>query len=96
MAVFSVDSDAVVSATATTRATAERVRADVAALISNLQGLSSTWTGGASMAFQEILELWRATQRDVDSALDRVNLALDGAARQYSEAEQASMGLFRV
>lgn len=96
MAVFSVDSDAVVSATATARSTAERVRTDVAALVANLQNLQGTWSGSASVAFQEVLEMWRATQRDVDSALDRVNLALDGAARQYSEAEQANLGLFRM
>ena len=96
MAVFSVDSEAVVSATATARATAERVRTDVASLVANLQALQGSWSGAASIAFQEILEMWRATQREVDTSLDRVNLALDSAARQYSDAEQANLSLFRV
>ncbi|MGF3053208.1 WXG100 family type VII secretion target [Microbacterium sp. YY-03] len=96
MAIFAVDSDAVVSATATARATAERVRTDVASLVANLQALQGSWSGSASIAFQEILEMWRGTQREVDSALDRVNLALDSAARQYSDAEQANLSLFRM
>ena len=96
MAIFAVDSEAVVSATATARATAERVRTGVASLVANLQALQGSWSGSASIAFQEILEMWRATQREVDSSLDRVNLALDSAARQYSEAEQANVSLFRM
>lgn len=96
MAVFSVDSDAVVSATATARSTAERVRSDVAALVANLQGLQSSWSGSAALAFQDVLEMWRATQRDVDTALDQVNMALDNAARQYADAESANLSMFRM
>ncbi|GAA1939381.1 hypothetical protein GCM10009775_34290 [Microbacterium aoyamense] len=95
MAVFSVDSDAVLSSTAVVRGTIDRLQGEVNALLSQLTGLQSSWTGAASTAFQSSVEQWRATQRTVEESLAGINAALSLAGRQYAEAEQATMGLFR-
>ncbi|WP_439591986.1 WXG100 family type VII secretion target [Microbacterium sp.] len=95
MAVFSVDSDAVLSSTALVRGTIDRLQGEVNALLSQLTGLQSSWTGAAATAFQSSVEQWRATQRTVEESLAGINAALSLAGRQYAEAEQATMGLFR-
>ena len=95
MAVFSVDSDAVLSSTTVVRGTIDRLQGEVNALLSQLTGLQSSWTGAAAAAFQSSVEQWRATQRTVEESLGGINAALSLAGRQYAEAEQASMSLFR-
>ncbi|KAA9131104.1 WXG100 family type VII secretion target [Microbacterium caowuchunii] len=95
MAVFSVDSDAVIAATATIRGTADRIQGEATSLMSQLQALQSSWTGAASGMFQGSVEQWRAAQRTVEDALGTIHLALAAAGQQYAEAEQANMGLFR-
>jgi WXG100 family type VII secretion target len=95
MAVFSVDSDAVLSSTAVVRGTIDRLQGEVSALLSQLTGLQSSWTGAASTAFQSSVEQWRSTQRTVEESLAGINAALSLAGRQYADAEQATMGLFR-
>lgn len=95
MAVFSVDSEAVESATATARSTSDRVRADIATMVGVLVQLDATWTGAASSAFQGQVQNWRATQQIVDQALDSLNAALAMAGRTYAETEIATAGMFR-
>ncbi|QKJ18832.1 WXG100 family type VII secretion target [Microbacterium hominis] len=95
MAVFSVDSDAVLAATASVRGTIDRLQAETQAMMSQLTQLQSSWTGSASVAFHSVVEEWRATQRHVEESLAGINSALGVAARQYSEAETATMSLFR-
>ena len=95
MAVFSVDSDAVLTSTAAVRGTIDRLNAEVAALMTQLTHLQGSWTGAASVAFQSTVEQWRATQRTVEDSLAGINTALAAAGRQYADAEQASMSLFR-
>ena len=95
MAVFSVDSDAVFTATTTIRGTVDRLQAESMALMAQLGALQSSWTGAASGMFQGTVEQWRATQRSVEEALAAINVALTAAGQQYAETEQANVGLFR-
>lgn len=95
MAVFSVDSDAVLTATSAVRGTIERLEAESLSLLAQLTQLQSSWTGAAAAAFQGTVEQWRATQRHVEQTLADINGALAVAGQQYADAEQASMNLFR-
>lgn len=95
MAVFSVDSDAVLSATAGVRGTIERLQAESNAMMAQLTALQASWTGSASVAFHTVTDQWRATQRHVEDTLAGISVALGAAGRQYAEAEQATTSLFR-
>lgn len=95
MAVFSVDSDAVISTTASVRGTIERLQAETQSMMTQLMNLQSTWTGGASAAFTTVVEQWRGTQRHVEESLSGINTALATAGRQYADAEQANAAMFR-
>lgn len=95
MAMYAVDSDAVMAAETAAKACSERVRGDVAAMHAQLQNLQSVWSGSASNAFQGTLEEWRVVQRSVEDALDRLNLALGVSGRSYADTESAVMGMFR-
>jgi WXG100 family type VII secretion target len=95
MAVFSVDSDAVIASTAAVRGTIERLQAESTAMMGQLTQLQSTWTGSAAVAFHSVIDQWRATQRQVEESLAGINAALAAAGRQYAEAEMATTSLFR-
>lgn len=95
MAVFSVDSDAVLATTAAVRGTIERLQAESNAMMAQLTQLQSTWTGSASIAFHTVTDQWRATQRQVEDSLAGINVALAAAGRQYADAELATTSLFR-
>ncbi|MDD7944758.1 WXG100 family type VII secretion target [Microbacterium sp. NE2HP2] len=95
MATFSIDSDAVASATAAIRATSERIESDTGAMMAQLTQLQGSWTGSAALAFQAVVERWRAAQREVEAALGDIGSALDAAGQQYLQAEAAAAGLFR-
>jgi 6 kDa early secretory antigenic target len=95
MAVFSVDSDAVLATTAAVRGTIDRLQGETQAMLTQLTQLQATWTGSASVAFHTVVDQWRVTQRQVEDSLAGINAALAAAARQYSEAEQVTTSLFR-
>ncbi len=95
MAVFSVDSDQVMVATAGIRATGDRLQADTAAMLAQLTQLQGSWTGAASIAFQGVVERWRAAQQNLDAALTDIGTALGSAGAQYAQTEDAAAGLFR-
>ena len=95
MAVFSVDSDAVMSATAAVRATSDRLQSDTSAMMGQLTQLQGSWTGTASVAFQSVIERWRAAQREVESALADISGALGHVGQQYAQTELAAAGVFR-
>ena len=88
MAVFSVDSDAVLSTTTAVRGTVDRLQGEVHAMLAQLTQLQSSWTGPAAMAFQGVVEQWRGTQRQVEESLATISAALE-------DAEQTTAGLFR-
>ncbi|MDY0910845.1 WXG100 family type VII secretion target [Microbacterium sp. CFBP9034] len=95
MAVFSVDSDAVLATTASVRGTIERLQAESNAMMGQLTQLQATWTGSASIAFHTVTDQWRATQRQVEESLAGISVALAAAGRQYADAELATTSLFR-
>ncbi|MFE1644385.1 WXG100 family type VII secretion target [Microbacterium sp. P01] len=95
MAVFSVDSDAVLSATAAARSTADRLQAESSTLLAQLTQLQSSWTGQAAVAFQTVIDDWRGTQRRVEESLTGISTALASAGQQYADAEQLNASLFR-
>ncbi len=95
MTAFSVDADAVLSATSAVRGTMDRVHSDTAAMLALLTQLQGSWTGQASVAFQSALDQWRAAQRQVEDALGAINAALTAAGTQYADAEAATVSLFR-
>lgn len=95
MAVFSVDSDAVLTATAAVRGTADRLEAETSAMLAQLTQLQSAWTGAAAVAFHGVVEQWRATQRQVEDSLAAISQTLATAGRQYADAEQLNLSLFR-
>ena len=51
MSTFTVDSDAVLAATSTIRATGDRVQSETTAMLGHLTQLQGSWTGSASVAF---------------------------------------------
>lgn len=94
MTSYHVDADQVSAATQTVQGTIGRIQSDVAALMSQLTGLPSSWSGQASSAFQGAVADWRATQLQVEQSLVGLNRALGVAATQYADAEQANARLF--
>lgn len=94
MTSYHVDADQVSAATQTVQGTIGRIQSDVAALMSQLTGLQSSWSGQASSAFQGAVADWRATQLQVEQSLVGINQALGVAATQYADAEQANARLF--
>ncbi len=95
MSAFSVDSDAVFSATGAVRQTIDRLQADSQAMMAQLTQLQHSLTGMAAVAFQANIDQWRATQRQVEETLAGISTALASAGRQYADAEQLNLSLFR-
>ncbi|MCU1438854.1 MAG: family type secretion target [Naasia sp.] len=91
---YSVDSEAVLAASAAAASTIPRIQSDVAALLASLTALQDSWTGGAAIAFQSVVGDWRATQARVEESLLAITQALSAAGHQYLEVEQANARLF--
>ena len=95
MTAFSVDSDAVLSATSAIRATADRLQGETAAMLGQLTQLQGAWTGSAAAAFQSVIDRWRVTQRELEASLGDIGVALAHSGNQYAQTEVAAAGLFR-
>lgn len=95
MPIFSVDSDAVLSATAAVRGTADRLAGETSSMLAQLTALQSSWTGAAALGFQGVIDRWRATQREVEASLTDISTALATAGQQYAQTEATTAGLFR-
>ena len=91
---YQVDSEAVIAATSSARASVGRIQAEVGTLYSQLTSLEGSWTGQAASAFQAIVTDWRATQQRVEESLAGISHALGQAGQQYAEIEQANARLF--
>lgn len=91
---FEVDSAQVAQAAGAARVSGAAIHAEVAAMLRHLTELQACWRGGAASSFEGLLAEWRATQVQVETALEHISLALDGAARQYADAETAATRLF--
>lgn len=95
MAIFSVDSDAVLTATAAIRATGDRLQGETASMLTQLMQLQGSWTGSAAVAFQGVIERWQSAQRELEAALGDIGGALAHAGNQYAQTELSAAGLFR-
>ncbi len=94
MATYAVNSDEVAASAARTAAAGERIRTEVAAMMTDLQNLQATWGGVASASFADCAAQWRITQAQVEASLDTIAAQLNSAASVYSEAEAQSASLF--
>ncbi|MCM3655841.1 WXG100 family type VII secretion target [Agromyces mediolanus] len=94
MTSYAVDSGQVLGATQVVQSTIDRLQSEVGALVAQLAGLQSVWSGSASAAFQGAVADWRATQQQVEANLAALRQALTMAGTAYAEAEQANTRLF--
>ena len=94
MSRYVVDADAIHGASVAVRGTAARLQSEASAMHSQLQALQDSWSGQASVAFQGVVQDWRATQMRVEESLAGINEALAHAGRQYDEVEQGNLRMF--
>lgn len=94
MPVYHVDSEQVAASAALVAASAESIRGEVAQMMANLLALQDSWGGVAQSSFAECAATWRATQAQVEAALEDIAARLGSAATVYSDAEAASTALF--
>ena len=95
MTVFTVDTDALFTATTALRGTVDRLQSESTTMRSQLAALQSAWTGQAATTFQGATEQWHAAQAQLEQALAAITAALDHAGQQYVQAEDYSASLFR-
>lgn len=96
MTQYTVDAAAVAAAATATRSSSATISGEVTAMMHHLTTLADTWQGAAHTQFSTVAETWRATQLQVEANLDAISTALDSAAAQYSDAEDAAARLFLV
>jgi WXG100 family type VII secretion target len=94
MATFTVNSDEVAASAARTTATGERIRAEAAAMMTDLLALQGSWGGVAAASFADCAAQWRATQAQVEASLEAIASQLAAAAGVYADAEAQSASLF--
>ena len=91
---FEVDSEAVLTATATIRGSIDRIQSETSALHSQLTSLQDTWRGQAAASFQTVFNNWRTAELQMQQALGDISQALNFAGQQYAETEAANTRLF--
>lgn len=94
MTQYQVDSEAVIAATSSARASVGRIQAEVSGLHGQLTALQGSWTGQAANAFQAVVADWRTVQERVEESLSAIGHALGQAAQQYAEIEASNARLF--
>ena len=94
MSMFVVDPEQVAASAARVTATGERIRAEVGIMMADLLALQGSWGGVASANFADCAAQWRATQAQVETALDAIGVQLATAAGVYADAEAQSAALF--
>jgi len=94
MTQYTVDSEAVASATASARSSVSHIQLEVETLHRQLSALQSSWTGPASAAFQVVVDDWRVTQARVEQSLAAITVALAQAGQQYADVEASNAALF--
>ncbi|WP_250504978.1 WXG100 family type VII secretion target [Bowdeniella massiliensis] len=91
---LTVNSTELQASSARTTASVSSVRAEVHALMANLQSLQGSWSGAASDAFGDCARRWHLIQQQVEVSLEEISQALTAAARQYEDVEAASRAMF--
>jgi early secretory antigenic target protein ESAT-6 len=91
---YQVDSEAVLAATGSVRASISRIQAEVGGLHGQLINLQGSWSGQAASAFQSVIVDWKVTQQRVEENLAAINQALTLAAQQYADTELNNARMF--
>ena len=92
---FQVDTQQLHGASSDVARIAAQIETDVAAMMSRLTALESTWHGSASSGFQQTMARWSATQRQVRESLVEITTMLGRAGQEYAAVEAANTALFR-
>ncbi|MCG5433836.1 WXG100 family type VII secretion target [Mycobacterium sp. MYCO198283] len=85
-----VDSALVAGAARAVADDAEALRAELARISDEWDGLSGGWSGAAASAYASLFDEWHSGASRVVEALTRSSELLSGAAAAYSEREAAS------
>lgn len=91
---YTVDADALSTATSTAYLQIEEVQTAAGNLTTTLTTLESSWQGQAAGAFQTSVDEWRGAQVVVEDAIRNLNTALGLAAEHYGVAEEDVLTLF--
>ena len=95
MAQFTVDSDSLFHTKGNIAQGSDRLRADVAFIMSQVQHLEGAWQGGASQAFQGVAAEWQRLHLQVEEALNDLARRLEVAGTGYQQVEQDVASMFR-
>ncbi|MBB4734516.1 WXG100 family type VII secretion target [Micrococcus cohnii] len=96
MSVVHIDIDDLQAKGSAVEASIGRLQSEVNTMEASLRQLQDTWRGQASTNFQTVLTDWRATQARVEESLANIRQAMNQAATQYRDTEQANAGMFRA
>lgn len=94
MSVFQIDTSDLLSKSQAVESTITRIQTDVGSMEMQLRQLQDSWKGSASLAFQDVITQWKATQVQVEQSLSSIRQAMAAASIQYDEAETANTQLF--
>ncbi|NEG54326.1 WXG100 family type VII secretion target [Bifidobacterium platyrrhinorum] len=94
MAQYQVDSEQIRSSSAAVQASVGQIRQAVAGMYANLDALQGVWRGAAASRFASLATQWRASQQQMETALEAMQQALTQASTLYSDAESSAARLF--
>lgn len=94
MSSYQVNSEQIATASAGVRRSMSTISAEVASLMTQLRSLQSSWTGAAAGAFATVAQQWEATQKQVETSLNSINVALTTAGQNYAAAEENALRMF--
>jgi 6 kDa early secretory antigenic target len=92
---LSVSTDDVAAKAGTVAAQVTELESQVATLTTNMQSLSSTWTGSASAAFQDLYQTWKGQAGAIQQSLEAIGVALKAAGSNYDTVETQNTALLR-
>lgn len=87
MSSFTVNTESIAGSATDISRISEEVEGSVSQMMTRLTQLQSEWTGSASGSFQELINDWRSTQRQVKESLDDISRVLTEAGKTYSTTE---------
>lgn len=92
---FQVDTQQIQVSSHEIQRISQEIESNVALMMQRLTALQDAWRGSASVGFQQAVATWTATQRQVRTALDGIQVSLSRAGEQYAQVEAANAALFR-
>ncbi|MBI0064756.1 WXG100 family type VII secretion target [Bifidobacterium polysaccharolyticum] len=91
---FQVDSDQIQTASGAVSGSIGAIRDAVAGMYTNLGNLQSVWQGSAANQFATVAQQWRASQAQMEQALEGIQAALTQASALYADTEAQATRLF--